>query len=179
MEVRYCKYCGEPFLPRKKKQFMCGDWGCYLAHRREKYHEIHPNAVQRSSDVPEQICIICGKAYKPKSRAQKTCGSEECKKENEKQLRELYAYRTKEEERREQAERDARKQAFDKLVREEGWRYGEIQAQKTLAMVEPIKLTLDEPKGDRDDDIDNNGSNTCADSICNRMFSAWVPRGDE
>ena len=179
MEVRYCKYCGKPFLPNVKKQFLCGDNECLKAYKREKYHESHPDAVLRSSDVPEQICIICGKTYKPKSCAQKTCGSPECKKENEKRRRELCAYRTKEQERREQAERDARKEAFDKLVREEGWRYGEIQAQKTLAMVEPIKLTLDEKGEKNDDNTDNNGSNSGADSICNRMFSAWLPRGDE
>lgn len=184
MEVKYCKYCGEPFIPFNKKQFMCGDNECLKAYKREKWAEKHPRIEgaegRRKYDIPERICIICGKVYKPRSCAQKTCGSPECRKENEnRRVRDCY-YRNKEKERRERAEQDERKKAFDKLVKEEGWRYGEIQAQKTLAMVEPIKLTLDE-KGENDDNkhTADTGSDDSADRLCRRMFQAWVPRGDE
>ena len=181
MEVRYCKYCGEPFLPRSNRQKMCGSEECWQEYRRIKYQEYrakNPRAPRKAYDIPERECIVCGKTYKPTSVVQKICGSYECQREMNRRYRQKrYGQMPKREEKTE--EEKARKEAFDKLVREEGWRYGEIQAQKTLAMVEPIKLTLDEPKGEKNDNSDNNGSNSGADRICNRMFQAWLPRGDE
>lgn len=117
-----------------------------------------------------RICPVCGTPYKPYHSRQRSCGAPDCKRElhNEyvrdraKRLKakdpEAYrGYRAKamrkyraklkekdrrEEELKELAERWKRQQKFDEYVSVHGHEYGKLSAEKVLAKVPKIDVTL-------------------------------------
>lgn len=121
-----------------------------------------------------RVCPICGTPFKPYHSRQKSCGAPECKREihnqymreRTKRLRSENIYewrkyhrdaqRKSREKKRKRIERDNQlrelgdkwqeRSDFEKLVQEDGLRYGEVQKQKTLEKVPKINLELGEPK---------------------------------
>ena len=116
------------------------------------------------------ICPICGLPFKPYRKSQKTCGADECKKlHHEAYVKEyvrkkraddpdayrayrreaMRRYRAKQrkiKERDKQLEemgsRWEQQELFSEKVKEYGWRYGDVQAQKTLDSVPKIDVNL-------------------------------------
>lgn len=125
-----------------------------------------------------KLCPICGTAYKPYHSRQKTCGSPECKriyhneyvrerterlkKQDIDSFRKYHTeaqrkYRAKQKGRAERdtqlkdlGDRWSKQEEFDKKVKEYGIRYGQVQAQKTLASIPKIDVTLG---GKNNDDV--------------------------
>ena len=129
--VRYCEICHTPFKPKTCQQKCCSSAKCQAEKMRryqKRYHEEHGEEMKEKYRDTKR-------AYQRKYREQR------------KSLRNLANELDQE------IEKTDRQVAFDNFVKEHGWEYGRLQAQKTLAMVEPIKLTLDEPKkkGDKAD----------------------------
>ena len=119
-----------------------------------------------------KFCPICGTPFKPRRKRQKTCGAPECKREaHNEYLREkrrfymsehpeefrkyrrdaMRKYRAKkaalanrDEELKELQERWQKQADFEKDVTEHGHEYGKRSAEKVLATVPKIKVTLDE-----------------------------------
>ena len=117
-----------------------------------------------------EFCPICGTPFKPRSSRQKTCGAPDCKRlwhnqymrERAKRLREedidlwrkyhREAVRKCRAKKRERIKRDAQlkqieegweKQAdFDDFITEHGHEYGKLSAEKVLAKVPKIDVTL-------------------------------------
>ena len=130
------------------------------------------NSIEQvlAAETNLRICPICGTPYKPYHSRQKSCGSPECKREvhnaycrarrkrlMEEHPEEFRAYRAKamrkyraklkekdrrEEELKELAERWKRQQKFDEYVSVHGHEYGKLSAEKVLAKVPKIDVTL-------------------------------------
>lgn len=134
-------------------------------------------------DAGLRVCPICGNPYKPYHRRQRTCGEQDCKREyhNEqmkaRQAREMAenpeefrankrkharryakkqsALRAREAQLRDLSERWEKQSEFDRKVSEYGLNYGQVQAEKTLAQVPKIDVTI----GDKEDDNKSNQDN--------------------
>ena len=123
--------------------------------------------LESIDDEKVKYCEVCHTPFKPKNKNQHICGSDECKqarimmyrakyKANGKQKEYNARKYVKEKEKRVmkqkiknriidydvEIERLERQIDFDKKVAKYGIYYGRYQAEKTLAMVEPIKKTL-------------------------------------
>ena len=122
--VRYCEICHTPFKPKNNQQHCCSSAECQRAKMRRyqrKYLEEHRDEMrEKYRDTKRE--------YQRKYREQRK------------------SLRNRAKELDDAIDKTDRQVAFDNFVKEHGWEYGKIQAQKTLAMIEPIKLTLDEPK---------------------------------
>lgn len=133
--LRICPVCGLPFKPYRKSQRTCGERVC-----QKEYHRQYVKEYNRRRRIENPIAVrennkLAMRKYRRRQRELE---------ERDRQLEQMGEHWQKHEE-------------FDNKVKEYGDRYGEVQAQKTLASLPKIDVSMGGNNNDtvRDQNIDD------------------------